>query len=137
MDGSLKPADPQNKKDKETNIAHTKFIEDNATEKFGSGFLKRFTGKIGGIIVCGHEAGASLTISNLFLTLNHYGMLFPPYNNIYAMNTVLESTDKDKKNVNNKEFELEARLLAKNLITAAKIAKRKDDYWWVYDGRAD
>jgi len=135
MDGSLKPADENDAKNKKINIKHTKFIEATADEKFGSGFLRRFTGKIAGIIVSGHEIGASLTISSLFMTLNHFGMLFPPFSNIYAINTICESTDKDKAKLRTDCYEKEARMLAKNLITAAKIAKRKNDYWWVYDGK--
>ncbi len=137
MDGSLAPADENNIKDKETNVKHTQFIEETAGEKFGSGFLKRFTGKIAGIITTGHEEGASMAISQLYMTLTHYGMLFPPFSNMYAINTVCEGTYKDKNKVRVACYEDEARLLAKNLMTAAKICKRKGDYWWVYDGRAD
>lgn len=134
MDGSLKPADINNMKDKEINIKHTKFIELTANEEFGSGFLKRFTGKIAGIIVSGHEVGASLTISSLYMTLNHFGMLFPPFSNMYAINTICESTDKDKGKLRTKCYEEEARKLAKNLIIMAKIIKKKQDCWWVYEG---
>jgi multimeric flavodoxin WrbA len=137
MDGSLKPADEKDPKNAEINKLHTKYIEETATGEFGSGFLRRLTGKIGGIIVSGHEAGASLTISSLFLTLTYYGLLFPPHSTMYAMGTVCESTDKDKKQLQSPCYEEEARLLAKNIMTAAKIAKRKDDYWWTYDGRAN
>ena len=133
MDGSLKPADIHNVKNKEINIKHAEFIEKNSDERFGSGFLRRFTGKIAGIIVTGHEVGASMAISSLFLTLNHFGMSFPPFSNMYAINTILDSTDKDKNKLRSKEYIKEARRLAKNLITAAKLAKRKNDYWWVYD----
>lgn len=137
MDGSLAPADVYHVKHKETNVKHTKFIELTGNEKFGSGFLRRFTGKIAGIIVSGHEIGASLTISSLFMTLNQYGMLFPPFSSIYAINTICDGTYKDKEKLRNKCYEDEARQLARNLITAAKIAKRNDDYWWVYDGKSN
>lgn len=137
MDGSLQPADPKNPKDKTTNKAHTKFVEDHATEEFGSGFLKRFTGRVAGIIVSGHEAGAGMTISNLYMTLTHYGFLFPPFSNMYAMGSICQSTDKDKSQLETPCYETDARLLAKNLITAAKVLKRKNDYWWVYDESAD
>lgn len=137
MDGSLKPANPNDVKNKELNIKHTKFIELTANKEFGSGFLRRFTGKIAGIIVSGHEVGAAMTISSLYMTLNHFGMLFPPFNNMYAINTVCEGTYEDKEKLKNECYEEEARGLAKNLITAAKVAKRKNDYWWVYDGGSD
>lgn len=137
MDGSLKPAAPKDAKNKDINIKHAKFIGLTAHEKFGSGFLRRFTGKIAGIIVSGHEIGASLTISSLFMTLNHFGMLFPPFSNIYAINTICDSTYKDRGKLRNKCYEEEARRLAKNLITAARIVKRKGDYWWLYDGKSN
>lgn len=137
MDGSLKPADMYNAKNKEINVLHTKFIEENAGEEFGSGFLRRFTGKIAGIIVSGHEVGASLTISSLFMTLNQFGMLFPPFSSVYAINTMGEGTYEDRKKLRNEFYAAEARRLARNLITAAKIAKRKNDYWWVYDGKSN
>lgn len=137
MDGSLSPADPKDKKNRVLNIAHTKFVEKNGSTKFGSGFLRRFTGKIGGVIVSGHEAGASMVISQLFLALNYFGMLFPPFSSVYAVNTVCDSTFQDKKKLRNACHKKEVQILAKNLITAAKIAKRKNDYWWVYDGGAD
>ena len=137
MDGSLNPADPQNPKDKDLNIEHTKFIEANAKNKFGSGFLKRFTGKIAGIIATGHEEGASMAISQLFMTLNHYGMIFPPFSNMYAMNTVCEGTYRDKPVVNSECYEKEARQLAQNIVIAARLAKSKNDYWWIYGDSAD
>lgn len=137
MDGSLSPADPNNVKNKEINIKHTKWIEKNAGKEFGSGFLRRFTGKIAGIIVSGHEVGASLTISSLFMTLNQFGMLFPPFSSIYAINTIREGLYKDKEKLRNKYYEEEARMLARNLITAAKVLKSRNNYWWVYDGKSN
>jgi multimeric flavodoxin WrbA len=137
MDGSLAPANPENPKDKALNIEHTKFIETNANDKFGSGFLKRFTGKVAGIITTGHEEGASMAISQLFMALNHYGMIFPPFSNMYAINTVCEGTYRDKPVVNSACYEKEARQLAQNVITATRLAKSKNDYWWIYDGSAD
>src|SRR3989339_204833 len=97
LDGSLKPANSKTPKDKELNIKHTKFIELTADNNIpGSGFLKRFSGKVAGVIVTGHEEGASMVISSLFTTLSHFGMLFPPFNNMYAMSSVCNSTYKDK-----------------------------------------
>ncbi len=137
MDGSLAAAAPENPKDKKINTDHTKFIESNAEGKFGSGFLKRFTGKVAGIITTGHEEGASMAISQLFMTLNHYGMLFPPFSNMYAINTVCEGTYKDKPVVNSAAYEKEARMVANNVITASRLAKSKKDYWWKYDDSAN
>lgn len=137
MDGNLLPADPYNVKHKETNVKHTKFIELTASDKFGSGFVRRLTGKIAGVIVTGHEVGASLTISSLFMTLNNFGMLFPPFSSIYAINSICEGTYTDKTKLRSDCYEKQARRLAHNLITAAKIAKRESDYWWVYDGKTN
>lgn len=134
MDGSLAPADPNATKDAELNRLHTKYISEHATDESGSGFLRRLAGKIAGIIVTGHEAGASLTISSLFMTLNHYGFLFPPFSNMYAIAGIDEDTYSDKKKVTTEFYAEDARILARNLMTAAKIAKRKDDYWWNYKG---
>jgi multimeric flavodoxin WrbA len=96
LDGSLEPADPQRPKDKKLNIKHMKFIELTADNNvLGSGMLRRFLGKVAGIIATGHEAGATLAISTLFLTLNQLGMLFPPFSCMYAMSSVCYSTYED------------------------------------------
>jgi len=134
MDGSLSPADKDNPKDKELNIKHTKFVELNADDKtFGSGFLRRFTGKAAGIIVSNHEAGAALTISSLFMTLNHFGMLFPPYSNMYATGGILGSTDEDTKKVENEVYAKQAREVAENVLTAVKMAKQNPKLFWQYE----
>lgn len=137
MDGSLSPAEIYHVKHKETNVKHTKFIEMTGNDKFGAGFLRRFTGKIAGVIVSGHEVGASLTISSLFMQLNHFGMLFPPFSSMYAINSICDGLYADKAKLRSSCYEEQARKLAHNLITAAKIAKRNSDYWWVYDGKSN
>src|SRR3989339_868982 len=138
LDGSLKPANSKTPKDKELNIKHTKFIELTANNNIpGSGFLKRFTGKVAGVIVTGHEEGASMVISSLFMTLSHFGMLFPPFNNMYAMSSICNSTYKDKKIVVSECYKKEARLLAQNLINAVKISKKCKLTDWKYDYSID
>lgn len=137
MDGSLKPALEKDPKNKLVNIMHTKFIENTARLDFGSGFLHRFTGKIAGIITSGHEQGAALAISQLYMTLSHYGMLFPPFSNMYAVNTVCQATYEDAERLEVPCHEQQARILATNLMTAAKVLKRKGDFWWTYDGRSN
>jgi len=137
MDGSISPADPQAVKDKATNVKHTKFIELTGGKEFGSGYLRRFTGKVAGVIVSGHEVGASMTISSLFMTLNQFGMMFPPFSSMYAINTICDPLYADKTKLRSKCYEDEARMLARNLITAAKISKRKNDYWWEYDSKSN
>ena len=133
LDGSLIPADPLATKNKELNIKHTKFIELMADPKIpGSGFLRRFAGKTAGIIVTGHEEGAGMVISQLFMTLNHFGMAFPPFSNMYAMGSILNGTYADKKTVTGVAFVEEAKNLAKNLHAMASIL-RKENPNWRYD----
>ena len=138
LDGSLQPANPKVPKDRELNIKHTKFIELTANpEVSGSGFIHRFTNKVGGMIVTGHEEGASLVISSLFMTLSHWGMLFPPFCNMYAMSSVCNSTYADKKIVLTECYVKEARMLAKNVITAVKSARNIKQSDWIYDNAVD
>jgi multimeric flavodoxin WrbA len=125
LDGSLQPADPQVPKNRELNIKHMKFIEltyDNSIP--GSGMLRRFLGKVAGIITTGHEEGASMAISSLFMTLNHFGMLFPPFSSMYAMSSVCDSTYKDKGVVLSECFTEEANLLAQNVMAAASLVRK-------------
>ncbi|HBB04642.1 TPA: hypothetical protein DCZ39_07265 [Patescibacteria group bacterium] len=115
-----------------------KFIEltaDNAIP--GSGLLRRFLGKVAGIIVTGHEAGAGMTISNLFMTLNNFGMVFPPFSSMYAMSSVCNSTYEDKKIVMNDCYTEEVRLLAQNVMTETKLARKVDPTSWLYDYTAN
>lgn len=134
LDGSLKPADPKNPKNKELNRKHMKFIELTADNNvLGSGLLRRFLGKIAGVIVTGHEEGASMVISNLFMTLNHFGMLFPPFSNMYAMSSVCYSTHEDKKIVLSECYDEQIKLLAENLITAAKSSRNIKFSDWKYE----
>jgi multimeric flavodoxin WrbA len=134
LDGSLHPADPKHPKDKELNIKHMKFIELTADQDVpGSGMLRRFLGKVAGIIATGHEEGASMAISNLFMTLNHFGMVFPPFSNMYAMSNVCRSTYEDKPIVLSECYAKETELLAKNVMTATRLARQRKPTDWVYD----
>src|SRR3989344_6096573 len=134
LDGSLSPANPKDPKNKELNIKHMKFIEKTADPKIpGSGMLRRFSGKIAGVIVTGHEEGASMVISNLFMTLNHFGMQFPPFSNMYAMSSVCYSTHEDKKIVLSDCFDYETKLLADNVMLALKNSKNCKSTDWKYD----
>lgn len=130
LDGSLPPADPKAAKNKELNIKHTKFIELMADSNLpGSGFLKRFNGKTAGIIVTGHEAGATLVISSLFMTLNHFGLAFPPRSNMYAISSITNPTYQDKKIVTGKYYVEEARQLAQNCLNLAQALRQKRINW--------
>ena len=134
LDGSLAPADPRDPKNKTLNIKHMKFVELTADNDVpGSGMLRRFPGKEAGVIVTGHEEGASMVVSNLFMTFTHFGMLFPPFSNMYAMASVCRSTFEDKKLVISECYEGPARLLAKNVTTAAKIIRSTKCTDWKYD----
>jgi len=134
LDGSLKPANPDLSKDRNVNIKHTKFVEMSSDRKIpGSGFLRRFAGKVGGIIVTGHEEGAALAISPLFMTLNHYGMIFPPWSNVYAMSSIKNPTYKDKKILNDKIYIHEAEDLAENTVAMANLVRKFGKQNWMYD----
>ena len=134
LDGSLAPANPFDAKNRELNTKHTKFIGLTANSNvFGSGFLRRFTGKVAGILVTGHEVGASMTISSLFMTLNHYGMIFPPFSNMYAMGDVCLPTYTDEKNLKTDCYIAQAKQLAENVVNAVKLVKQNPKIFWKYD----
>jgi multimeric flavodoxin WrbA len=134
MDGSLSSADPKQPKNKELNTKHMKFIELTNDKKIpGSGMLRRFAGKAAGIITTGHEEGASMAITSLMMTLTHYGMLFPPFSNVYAVASYCDSTYSDKKIVLTECYKDSVGLLADNVITAAKIARNCKMTNWKYD----
>ncbi len=124
LDGSLSPANPEVPKDKELNIKHMKFIELTADDNIpGSGFYRRFSGKVAGIIATGHEEGAAMAISSLFMGLNHFGMMFPPFSNMYAMSSVCLSLYQDKPVVLSDCHQKETQILAENIITATNLAR--------------
>jgi hypothetical protein len=126
----LSPADPANPKNRELNIKHTKFIELMADQDVpGSGFLRRFVGKTAGVITTGHEEGASMVISQLFMTVNHFGMAFPPFSNMYAMATILQGTYVDKKFSTAEAFVEEAKDLARDLVAMATILRKENPVW--------
>jgi len=137
LDGSLSPADPKATKDKELNIKHTKFVEIMADDAIpGSGFLRRFSGKTAGVIVTGHEEGASMVISSLFMTLNHFGMIFSPWSNVYAMSSITNPTYKDKQIVTGPMFIDDVKKMAMNTYMLAN-AMRKKPIDWKYDYSAN
>lgn len=138
LDGSLQPADPQAPKNKSLNAKHLEYIKLTADENVpGSGFLRRFSGKVAGIIVTGHEEGASMVISNLFMTLGHYGMIFPPFSNMYAMSSVCLSTNQDKSVVLSECYQQEVGLLAGNVVRAANLARKISPFEWKADPTAN
>lgn len=134
LDGSLEPANPKVPKDKALNIKHMEFIKLTADNDIpGSGLLRRFLGKTAGIIVTGHEEGASMAISNLFMALNNFGMIFPPFSHMYAMSSVCNSTNEDKKIVLSDCYAEEAEMLAENMINAVKISRKNRASDWKHD----
>ncbi|TSA44943.1 flavodoxin family protein [bacterium] len=138
LDGSLAPVNPKSPKDKNLNIKHMKFIELTADNDIpGSGMLRRFSGKVAGVIVTGHEEGASMVISTLFMTLSHFGMLFPPFANMYAMASVCNSTYKDKEMVLGDCYASDLKSLAFNVHLAVKIAKKYPATAWKTDYRSN
>lgn len=138
LDGSLEPADPKNPKNKELNIKHTKFVEACVNQKIpGSGFLRRFMGKVAGIIVTGHEEGASMAISTLFMTLNNFGMLFPAWSTMYAMSSILYPTCSDRSIVRGEAYQEEAKLIANNTLKLAKDLRKRKVTDWEQDYSSD
>ncbi len=134
LDGSLPPADPKAAKNKELNIKHTKFVELTADDQIpGSGFLRRFSGKAAGVIATGHEEGASMAISCLFMTLNHFGMIFSPWSNFYAMSSLLYPTYRDKSMVTCPVYIDDAKKVAENVMTTAKLLRNRSKHIWKYD----
>lgn len=134
LDGSLKPANPKVPKDRKLNIKHMKFIELTADNNIpGSGMLKRFMGKVAGVITTGHEEGASMAISQLFMTLNHWGMIFPPISNTYANSSICNSTYEDKPIVLSKCHKNLVRELAENVITMTNLARKINSHRWKYE----
>lgn len=138
LDGSLTPANHKVPKDKALNIKHMEFIKLTADNSIpGTGLLRRFLGKTAGIIVTGHEEGASMAISNLFMALNHFGMIFPPFSNMYAMSSVCKSTYEDKKTVLSDCYIEEAEILAENIINSIKISRAGRASDWKYDYKSN
>ncbi len=137
LDGSLHPADPKSPKNRELNIKHMKFIEETSDPDVpGSGMLRRFNGKVAGVIVTGHEEGASMVISSLFMTLSHFGMLFPPFGNMYALSSYCDSTYRDKDMlIKNGCYGEDVKSLAENVMNASKLSRRFNPMKWKYDPR--
>lgn len=136
LDGSLSPANPKSPKDKSLNIKHMKYVDLTADENNpGTGMIRRFSGKVAGVITTGHEEGTSIAISSLFMTLNHFGMMFPPFSNMYAMSSYALSTFEDKKIVEKTIYKEEAKMIAKNVMTGIKSAKSIKPFDWRYDPR--
>jgi hypothetical protein len=97
-----------------------------------SGFLCRFSGKVGGIIITGHEEGASMVISSLQMTLGHFGMIFTPWSNIYAMSSIANPTYKDKGIVTASIYTDDVRKLARNTLMMARLLRERP-IEWIYD----
>ncbi len=134
LDGSLSPADESARKDVSLNKKHSEFVKSFANrEDIGSGFLKRLTGKVAGIIVTGHEEGASMVISSLFMTLNHFGMVFPPFSSVYALANVENSIHEDSKLIRSDFYISEVQDLSQNLLEMAKILQTKEKSIWTID----
>jgi len=134
MDGSLEPANLKYPKDKGLNKKHSKFIELTGDDKiWGSGYLPRLTNKVAGIIVTGHEAGLSMAVSSLFLTLNQFGMIFPKEATMWATGDVTKGTYADKKSMRAEEHAKTARRLACDVFKLIKYLKGCKGYWPEYD----
>jgi multimeric flavodoxin WrbA len=134
LDGSLSPANPRSTKDKKLNIKHMKYVDLTAEElKPETGMIRRFSGKVAGIITTGHEEGTSMAISSLFMTLNHFGMLFPPFSNMYAMSSYKKSTFEDKEITQDDVYKKEVKMIAKNVLHGVEVTRNFKPFDWEYD----
>ncbi len=134
LDGSLSPANPKSPKDRKLNIKHMKFVKLTADNSIpGSGMLKRFMGKVAGVITSGHEEGASLAISSLFMTLNHWGMIFPPISNTYANSSICNSTYEDKPVILSECHKNLVKELAENVVLMTEIIRKTNPDKWAYE----
>lgn len=134
LDGSLQPANPKVPKDRILNRKHMKFVELTADNSVpGSGMLKRFMGKVAGVVTSGHEEGASLAISQMFMTLNHWGMIFPPISNTYANSSICNSTYEDKPIVLNECHKNLVRELARNVVVMTEQVRNLNTNKWIYE----
>ena len=89
------------------------------------------------LIVTGHEEGASLVISSLFMALNHFGMIFPPSSNMYAMASIKNPTHADKEILNDGTYLQEVEDLAENVVTMTNLVKTFGKQNWRYDYSSD
>lgn len=136
LDGSLSPANPKAPKDKNLNREHMKYITKTVNKnKPETGMIRRFSGKVAGVITTGHEEGTSMAISSLFMTLNHFGMLFPPFSNMYAMSSYKNSTFEDKPLIESDYYKEEAEMVAKNVLLGIKATRNMKPFDWKYDCR--
>jgi hypothetical protein len=67
------------------------------------------------------------------MTFNHFGMLSPPFSNMYAMASICQSTYEDKKTLMTECYEGTARLIAENVMNAAKLIRPSKCTDWKYD----
>jgi multimeric flavodoxin WrbA len=131
LDGSLEPANPDATKDRELNIKHSKFIQMMGDPNIpGSGFYRRFTGKVAGMISTGHEEGASMAQSQLFMAFNNFGMLYPPHCFMYAMSSIIRATYEDTPIVQDKDYVADAKIVARNVFAATKMAREMNPKWY-------
>jgi multimeric flavodoxin WrbA len=136
LDGSLSPANTKMPKDKNLNREHMNYITSTANkDKPQTGMIRRFSGKVAGIITTGHEEGASMAISSLFMTLNHFGMLFPPFSNMYSMASYKNSTFEDKPLTQSEDYKEEAKMVAQNVWLGVKATRNMKPFEWKYDCR--
>jgi hypothetical protein len=71
------------------------------------------------------------------MTLNNFGMVFPPFSSIYAMASICNSTYADKRMIINPCYDEEIKLLATNIMTETKLARKIDPKNRLYDYNAN
>jgi hypothetical protein len=77
-----------------------------------------------------------MAITQLFMTLNHFGMAFPPWSNMYAMGSIEYPTYEDKRIIRDSGYAEEAREVARNTLILAKTLQKSYPRW-EYDSSAN
>jgi multimeric flavodoxin WrbA len=78
---------------------------------------KLLDGKVAGLVFNYEDEGASMAISEMFLTLSDMGFLFPPYGYTYNNGRNIEELT-----------EFYARQMGRNMVRLAELSK--DKRWW-------
>jgi len=67
------------------------------------------------------------------MTLNHFGMIFPPWSNVFAMTSLKNPTYEDKNILKDKIYTHEVEDLAENTFIMATLVRKFGKQNWRYD----
>ena len=71
------------------------------------------------------------------MTFNHFGMLSPPFSNMYATGDYCRGLYTDNRTIKNSCHENDAKQLAENVFNMAKSLKENSKNQWAYNGKAN